>query len=117
MGNVLQIRVMARTYDEAEVEKKWPYLVETAWDKPHAEGRAHGVVELVEDLKDRLELGMIPEEKAEAMADSIRKAFELKLRMERALGDWKASEANTISYDLEDELSIAEKIASKRKFR
>ncbi|WP_321402801.1 hypothetical protein [Maridesulfovibrio sp.] len=117
MGNVLQIRVMARTYDEAEVEKKWPYLVDTAWGKPHVEGRAHGVVELVEDLKDRLELGMIPDEKAEAMADSIRKAFELKLRMERALGDWKASEANTISYDLEDELSIAEKIASKRKFR
>ncbi|WP_319765210.1 hypothetical protein [Maridesulfovibrio sp.] len=117
MGNVLQIRVMARTYDEAEVTKKWPNLVKTAWEEPHAEDRPHGVVELVEDLKDRLELGMIPKEKAEAMADSIRKAFDLKLRMEKALGDWKASEANTISYDLEDELSAAEQIASKRKFR
>ncbi|WP_320005833.1 hypothetical protein [Maridesulfovibrio sp.] len=117
MGNVLQIRVMARTYDEAEVEQKWPNLVKTAWEQPHAEGRPHGVIELVEDLKDRLELGMIPEEKADALTDSIRKAYDLKLRMEKALGDWKASEANTISYDLEDELSAAEKIAAKRKFR
>lgn len=117
MGNVLQIRVMARTYDEAEVEKNWPYLVKTAWEEPQPEGRSRGVIELVEDLKDRLELGMIPKEKAEAMAESIRKAYDLKLRMEKALGDWKASEANTISYDLEDELSVAEKIASNRKYR
>lgn len=117
MGNVLQIRVMARTYDEAEVEKKWPSLVKTAWEDPQAKGRGHGVIELVEDLKDRLELGMIPEEKAKAMAESIRKAYDLKLRMEKVLGDWKASEANTLSYDLEDELSVAEKIAAQSKFR
>lgn len=117
MGNVLQIRVMAQTYDEAEVEKNWPHLVKTAWEEPKVEGRFHGLLELVDDLKDRLELGMIPEEKAEAMADSIRRAYDLKMRLEKALGNWKASEANTISYDLEEELSVAEKIAAKRKYR
>ncbi|WP_432737607.1 hypothetical protein [Maridesulfovibrio sp. FT414] len=117
MGNVLQIRVMAQTYNEAEVEKNWPHLVRTAWEEPQVKGRPHGVIELVEDLKDRLELGMIPEEKAAAMADSIRRAYDLKLRLEKALGDWKASEANTVSYDLEEELSVAEKIAAKRKYR
>ncbi|CCO22161.1 hypothetical protein [Maridesulfovibrio hydrothermalis] len=117
MGNVLQIRVMAQTYDESEVEKKWPFLVKTAWEEPQTKGRAHGVLELAADLKDRLELGMIPDEKAEAMSESIRKVYELKLRLETALGDWKASEANTISYDLEEELSVAEKIAAQRKYR
>jgi len=117
MGNVLQIRVMAQTYDESEVEKKWPYLVKTAWDEPQATGRPHGVVELVEDLRDKLELGMLSDEKAEAMSVSIRKAYELKQRLETALGNWKASEANTISYDLEEELSVAERIAAKRKYR
>ncbi|WP_320170631.1 hypothetical protein [Maridesulfovibrio sp.] len=117
MGDVLQIRVMARTYDEGEVEKKWPALVATAWEEPRSPGRARGVIELVEDLKDRLELGMIPEDKAEAVGESIRRAYDLKLRLEKALGDWKPSEANTISYDLEEELSAAEKTAAKRKFR
>jgi len=117
MGNVLQIRVMAQTYDESEVEKQWPHLVKTAWQEPRPEGRPHGVMELVDDLKDRLELGMMPEEKAQALDEFIRKAYDLKVRLEKALGDWKASEANTISYDLEDALTAAEKIASQRKYR
>ncbi len=117
MGNVLQIRVMAQTYDEAEVEKNWPYLVKTAWQEPQPKGRPHGVLELVADLKDRLELGMMPDAKAEAMSETVRKAYDLKVQLEKALGDWKASEANTISYDLEEALSAAEKIAAQRKYR
>lgn len=117
MGKVLQIRVMAQTYDEPEVEKNWPYLVKTAWQEPQPQGRPHGVFELVDDLKDRLELGMMPDEKAEAMSETIRRAYDLKIRLEKALGDWKASEANTISYDLEETLSAAEKIAADRKYR
>lgn len=117
MGKVLQIRVMAQTYDESEVEKNWPYLVKTAWQEPQPQGRPHGVFELVDDLKDRLELGMMPDEKAEALGETIRRAYDLKIRLEKALGDWKASEANTISYDLEETLSAAEKIAADRKYR
>ncbi|OEU65962.1 MAG: hypothetical protein BA863_10120 [Desulfovibrio sp. S3730MH75] len=113
MGNVLQIRVMAKTYDESQVEKKWPFLVALAWPEPHAKGRPHGVMELVEDLKDRLELGMLPKADEELLGESIRKSFNVKLRLEDALGDWKATEANIASFDLEDLLDELEKEAVK----
>ncbi len=113
MGNVLQIRVMAKTYDESQVEKKWPFLVALTWSEPRAKGRTHGVMELVEDLKDKLELGMLSKAEEELLGESIRKSFNIKLRIEDALGDWKASEANTASFDLEDLLDELEKKAVK----
>ncbi|WP_027720883.1 hypothetical protein [Maridesulfovibrio zosterae] len=117
MGQVLQIRVMAQTYDESEVEKKWPHLVESAWQLPQPPGLPHGVLELVDDLKGRLDLGMMSADMTENLSETVREAYNLKVRLEKALGDWKASEANTISYDLEDVLSAAERIAAKIKDR
>ncbi|MBI9112460.1 hypothetical protein [Maridesulfovibrio ferrireducens] len=115
MGNVLQIRVMAKTYDESQVENAWPFLVAMTWAEPRAEGRPHGVIELVEDLKDKLELGMLSKTEEQTLGESIRKAFNLKLQIEDALGDWKATEANTVSFALEDLLDDLEKKAVKDK--
>lgn len=115
MGNVLQIRVMAKTYDESQVEKTWPHLVAMTWEQPRSEGRPHGVIELVEDLKDKLELGMLSKPDEQDLGEVIRKAFNLKLQLEDALGNWKATEANTISFALEDFLDDLEKQVVKNK--
>ncbi|SMF20755.1 hypothetical protein [Desulfovibrio gilichinskyi] len=115
MGNVLQIRVMAKTYDESQVEKSWPCLVALTWAEPRSEGRPHGVIELVEDLKDKFELGMLPKAEEQELGESIKKAFKFKLQIEDALGDWKATEANTVSFALEDLLDDLEKQAVKIK--
>jgi hypothetical protein len=115
MGNVLQIRVMAKTYDESQVENSWPHLVAMTWADPRVEGRAHGVIELVEDLKDKFELGMLSTTEEQELGDSIKKAFNFKLQLEDALGDWKATEANTVSFALEDLLDDLEKQAVKIK--
>ncbi len=115
MGNVLQIRVMAKTYDESQVENSWPHLVAMTWSEPRSEGRPHGVIELVEDLKDKLELGMLSTTEEQELGDSIKKAFNFKLQLEDALGDWKATEANTVSFALEDLLDDLEKQAVKIK--
>lgn len=112
MGSILQIRVMAETFDESEVEKRWPRLVGMTWVEPRSSGRAHGVVELLEDLRDRLETGLLSEDATENLGDSIIKAYDLKVKLQSALSDWSAADASKISFEIEDALDEIELTAS-----
>lgn len=112
MGKILQIRVMADTFDEAEVERRWPRLVGMTWQEPRSDSRKHGVIELLDDLKDKLELGMLSEDAQKNLGEMIRKAHGIKERLQDALGDWRPADASILSFDLEEELDEIELAAS-----
>ncbi|MGE4291331.1 MAG: hypothetical protein AB7E32_03880 [Desulfovibrio sp.] len=113
MGKLLQIRVSAATYDEAGVVRIWPRLSRLAWGVDRVPGAAYGVLELGRTLAEKKRLGMLSREAVAVLADGPERLEELVSRLESALGDWKASEANRLSDDLEDALSELEKAAEK----
>ena len=110
MGRVLQIRVSASTFDEREVEDRWPGLCRLAFAEL-PEGAARGVLELVEHLADRQRIGLLPDDAAEALGEKARRAAALKSELEEALADWDARKANGLSERLEDLLDDLEKSA------
>jgi hypothetical protein len=107
MGRLLQIRVMARTFDENEVRDAWPKLSELAWGKVLPE-QGQGVLELASTLEDKLRMGMLPPGVAAEEA-AIKAAGALVRSLERALGDWKPGDAERLSNQLEDALTDLEK--------
>lgn len=117
MGRVLQIRVMAYTPDERDVEKRWPRLYALAWEerlpKSGLDWRERGVLELVANLADRDGIGLIPEKVSKALGDGFRRAAAVKAELERAVSDWKPADANVLSEKLEDALDELEKDAKK----
>lgn len=122
MGKILQVRVSAQTYNPEDMDRAWPRLVRLVWpdggrdfmSRPVDQRGTKGVLELVQELHDTLRFRSWPEELKEALGPGIEKAVELKAKLETALGDWKASEANTISHDLEDALTAIEAKVPKR---
>lgn len=113
MGHVLQIRVMAVTYDPAEVQKRWPFLRSLAWaDGAPSEPRA-GVLEMTQALADRLGIAMLPQSAARALGPEIKAADSLRLRLEAGLADWRPAEADRLSYELEEALDGLEEKAGK----
>lgn len=117
MGQVLQIRVMAYTPDVEQAEKRWPSLYRLGWDEKVPESgldwRDRGVLQLVSNLVDRHSIGILPEKASAALADGLQRAAGLKSQLESAVGDWKPSDANTLSDKLEDLLDELEKDAKK----
>ncbi|WP_027179097.1 hypothetical protein [Maridesulfovibrio bastinii] len=112
MGSILQIRVMAETFDESEVEKRWPRLVGMTWVEPRSGGRAHGVLELLEDMRDRLDTGLLSDEASKNLGELIKKAYDLGLKIKEALGDWRPADASKLSFEIEDLLDEIELAAS-----
>jgi hypothetical protein len=113
MGRLLQIRVSANTYDEAEVARTWPRLSKLAWSEDRVSGSSYGVLELCRTLAEKQRLGMLPQEADGALGEGAKRLDSLVERLGSALGDWKATEANRLSDDLEDALSELEKEAEK----
>lgn len=119
MGKVLQIRVMARTFDPRDVERRWPRLHVLAWpeaEMPRGDMRhdaAVGVLELVELLGNVLRFGPLDKAVREALSPGLAVAEGLKERLESALADWKPSAANALSDDLEEALDRLESAAPK----
>ncbi len=111
MGAVLQIRVSAWTYDEREMEKRWPKLVGLAWQPGVLFEPTKGVLEMVSALGQRLEAGLLADEQRNALGDGIRKAVALKQSLEDYLAEWKPADANKVSDELEDGLDQVEKLA------
>lgn len=112
MGRLLQVRVSASTFKPADVERAWPALAALAWPQPRAPEAAHGVLELPSDLFEALSHGDWPESRKEALRAGIAKAQQLKGKIEAALADWKARDADTLSYQLEDALDELERAAA-----
>lgn len=111
MGRTLIVRVSAQTWDEAEVEKRWPALCRLGFSPPVLLAQPRGVLELVEHLADRLELGVLPEEEAGLAGEHIRRAAQAKARLEAELAEWNAREASRLTDDIEEALDEAERAA------
>lgn len=114
MGKLLQIRVIAQTYDEDELEKAWPRLHALAWpeDKaptPYMPGK--GVLELVQNLDEGRQFGPWSKETRAALTPGIEQAKQLKQQLENALAEWDATQANALSNQLEESLSDLEREA------
>lgn len=109
MGQVLQIRVSAVTWNEDLVEKQWPRLSNLAFSVP-IKHEKHGVLEMVRALSEGLIFMEWSAKRKECMGPGIRKAAELKKTLEEALADWKPREANTASEELEKVLDELERI-------
>ncbi len=112
MGTFLQIRVSARTYDEAAAEARYKRLYALAWPveaTPAAGPR--GLLELAAALDDRVRLGGLPAPERAALLPGVEKAMALKAALEAALGDRDPGTADRLSYALEDALAELEKLA------
>lgn len=99
MGRVLQIRVIAQTYDENEVRDNWPKLSNMAWG-PGPVKKDQGVLELAKTMADKERMGMLPDSMKQHHA-ALREAEEIVRGIEKALGDWKAGDAERLSNALE----------------
>lgn len=111
MGRIIQIRVSASTPDEKDVERAWPVLNKLVWTRGEFMNPARGAVELAHAAYTAVDAGLIDEKQAEALNDKAREAESLRLRMEAALAERNAAEADTLSYQLEDALDEMETIA------
>ena len=107
MGKILQIRVSAWTYDEAEVEAAWPRLAELAFSVP-LKHRTRGVLEMVAALDDGLRFMNWPAGLKESIAPGLKRAVAVKDHLEGALADWDPRRANKLSHELEDALDAVE---------
>lgn len=111
MGKILQIRVSAWTYDERDMEKRWPKLTDMAWQPGVLIEPEKGVLEMVSALGQRLNAGLLTDEQSEALGEGISEVVALKQSLEDFLADWKPGDANKVSDNLEDALDKLERTA------
>jgi len=107
MGKILQIRVSAWTYDEAEVEAAWPRLAELAFSVP-LKHHKRGVLEMVAALDDGFRFMDWPAALKDSIALDLRRVVAIKDQLEGALADWEPRRANSLSNELEDALDAIE---------
>ena len=113
MGRVLQIRVLAYTYNPEDVERAWPTLCDLAWALPRPASLKIGVLELTQALGDQVRFGELKPELKAALNDDTLKAQAIAEKLNAALADWNPRLANTLSDELEETLSGLEKAARK----
>ena len=112
MGNFIQIRVTATTYDVAAAEDRYPKLYALAWPTeatPVAGPR--GLLELAGALDDRVRLGDLPGAERAALLSGVERALAARDALEAALADRDPQAADRFSYSLEDALAELEKLA------
>ena len=107
MGQALQIRVMATTWNPDLLEELWPRLSELAFSVPIKQER-RGVLEMVRALEDGLQFLPWSEERRRALGPGIHEAARLKTQLEAMLADWNPHEANRLSEELEGVLDRLE---------
>jgi len=114
MGEIIQIRVMAKVHDPEEAKKRWGDLASLAFDMDALQVRAgedfH--LKLVEALHDRQKLGQLPDSMSSQLEKDIQAAWEQKKKLQASLGDWDPGAADRAAYALEDILDqMQQKIA------
>ena len=107
MGKVLQIRVLAHTWNEELAEKMWPRLYELAFSVP-TKFKKHGVAELIQGLDEGLTYLDWSKDRQNKMGDGIKKAVQLYRELERALAEWQVSNANRLTDEIEQVLEQLE---------
>ncbi len=114
MGEIIQIRVMAKTHDPEEAKNRWIDLVSLAFDTemlPSKTGEDFHA-QLVDALNDRLRLGKLPAAMSSKLKEDIHAALEQKNALLEALSDWNPRAADKAAYALEDILDeMQQKIA------
>ena len=111
MGRVLQIRVMAYTYDSGELVRQWPRLYKLTF--PTTGEAEHGLQEMVRSLGDQLRFGDADQSVKSALMPGAEKAEAALERMDAALSGWNPQEANKLSEELEEALDELEREAKK----
>ncbi len=110
MGKVLQIRVWATTYNEADVAREWPRLHQLAWADANADFVAkQGVLEMVDTLVDAHRFADWPPDVKSATTAGIQRLADLRRQLDTALEEWDPATANRLSDAIEDQLSVLEK--------
>ena len=116
MGRIFQIRVMAYTYSEEDVRKRWPELFKLAFGKEKegpAGSRGRGVLELAQVLEDKQKFADLEDKIREALKEPVQDLHQKILRLESSLSERNPQEADKISYELEDILDgLERKISS-----
>ncbi len=110
MGELIQIRVSARIFDQEKALKKWSSLADLAFP-PERERKFEGrdlLSELVDALHDKKRLGMLPGNLPDQFIKDIAAAHSLKEKMNSFLANRNPQEADKISYQLEDVLNRME---------
>lgn len=108
MGKVLQIRVIAVTWDDELLEDYWPRVTKLAFSVP-VKLENHGLLEMVRALSEGLEFMKWSENRKKAMGQGIRDAAKIRHEIENALADWEPKKANELSNRLEDTLDALER--------
>lgn len=120
MTRLLQIRVMAGTFDPVEVERALPKLCALAWPhRPEVEGpplERRGVLELVTTLYDRVRFVIKDADVKGTLGPGLEQLVALKEALDAALGDWKPAEAERLAQQLEEKLGELERLAPERPF-
>ena len=107
MGEALQIRVSAVTWNEDLLEKLWPRLSELAFSIP-VRFEKHGVFDMVKALDEGLTFMDWSQARKEKMGPGIREAARLKKEIEDSLAAWDPRAANRLSDRLEATLEALE---------
>ena len=113
MGKYLQIRVSANTFNEDDVKKAWPSLWNLIWDEGGDRVPKKGVMELALAAYDAVRAGLVEARVAEALKEGAEEAARPYHAIEKALADRAPTEADRLSYELEDSLDRLEDIAKK----
>lgn len=108
MGKVLQIRVIAVTWNDELLEDYWPRLTRLAFSVP-IKLENHGVLEMVRALSEGLQFMKWSEARKEGMGPGIREAARIRSEIEKALSDWEPRKANDLSNQLENCLDALER--------
>jgi hypothetical protein len=112
MGRVLQVRLLAGTFDEEQVGRAWPRLHALAW--PVGGGGPHGpagVLELAAALEDQLRFGEWSGELKDRLGPGLKTLAGLRAQLEQALSDWQPQKASELSFAVEDGLDALEALA------
>ena len=109
MGNILQIRVMAKTVSTSEVGWNWRKLCLLTFGKqPTDADKDMGVFELIDALVDTFRFGNMDSELKKTIKPGLEKVADLRNQLEEALADWNPGKANSLSVELEDALDALE---------
>ncbi|MGX7947895.1 hypothetical protein [Oleidesulfovibrio alaskensis] len=114
MGKVLQVRVMAYTFDPDDVRRTWPLLYTQVWgERSPRPDEMRGVTELVQALDDGLRFEPWDGRVKKVLEPGVRSLSALMQQLETALGDWDPRQANSLSERIEEGLSELEKELAK----
>lgn len=106
MGQFIQVRVSASTFDPGQAAKAFPKLYAAAWpahDETPIERK--GLFELTDQLSDLHQFGGLASSVKQVVGEHLPRIMHLRRAIETALGDWQPAEAERLTTQFEDALA------------